>query len=134
MHFCPVCFGPWQQATNKVKCQDCSYTPEPDSVNLQIEPSEAKTLIEKGALLVDVRLPWENQLAAIPGNKLIPLQELPKRFNEIDKTKLVITHCHHGVRALHAARFLKQHGFNVRSLVGGTERWSREIDASVPEY
>jgi Rhodanese-like domain len=47
----------------------------------------------------------------------------------------VVFHCHHGQRSLDAASYLAGHGFkNARSLTGGIEAWSIEVDASVPRY
>ena len=43
--------------------------------------------------------------------------------------------CHHGVRSLQVAYFLKHHGFSdVINLAGGINAWSREVDTAVPLY
>jgi adenylyltransferase/sulfurtransferase len=48
---------------------------------------------------------------------------------------LVVTYCHHGVRSLNAAAILLRAGHaRVASLAGGIDRWSIEIDPSVPRY
>jgi len=87
--------------------------------------------------LLDVRQPWENQIATLVGSKLIPMGELPYRTSELDGNagwKLVVF-CHHGIRSLSAAEYLERVGFqNVHSLAGGIDAWSCEIDPSIPRY
>jgi adenylyltransferase/sulfurtransferase len=87
--------------------------------------------------LLDVRQPWEHQLAALPGSKLIPLGTLRARAGEIacPAGVPVVVYCHHGIRSLHAAAALEQIGFpDVSSLAGGIDAWSQEIDPRVPRY
>ena len=87
--------------------------------------------------LIDVRQPWEHETAALPGDILIPLQELDERWTEAQPPvgALIVTYCHHGVRSLGAAAFLEARGLGqVASLVGGIDAWSQRIDPSVPRY
>ena len=86
-------------------------------------------------LLVDVREPREAEIASIEGARLIPLRELPRRLSELPSHAEIVTHCHHGQRSLRAREILVGAGFhNVRSLAGGIDAWSREVDAEVPRY
>jgi len=86
-------------------------------------------------LLVDVREPREAEIASIEGARLIPLRELPRRLSELPSHAEIVTHCHHGQRSLKAREILVGAGFhNVRSLAGGIDAWSREVDAEVPRY
>jgi rhodanese-related sulfurtransferase len=86
-------------------------------------------------LLVDVREQWEYDLCKIPGAKWIPLGELPANLNTLLDAGDVICYCHHGMRSLDAAVWLRQQGVeSAKSMAGGIERWSAEIDASVPRY
>jgi adenylyltransferase/sulfurtransferase len=86
-------------------------------------------------LLLDVREPREAAIAHIEGARLIPLRELPARLSELPGHGEIVTFCHHGQRSLRALEILRGAGFgNVRSLGGGIDAWSREIDASVPRY
>lgn len=88
--------------------------------------------------LLDVRMPWEHETAALPGSVLLPLDELIKHSDEIEPPEgaLIVCYCHHGVRSLSAASVLEyQLGFeNVVSLKGGIDAWSREVDPKVPLY
>ena len=86
-------------------------------------------------LLLDVREPREAEIASIDGARLIPLRELPSRLAELPSHAEIVTHCHHGQRSLKAREILVGAGFaNVRSLAGGIDAWSREIDSGVPRY
>ena len=70
--------------------------------------------------IVDVREPGEFNLGAIPGAVNIPLGELRRRLEELNRDKEVIAYCSVGLRSYLAARILVQHGFKeVRSLDGG---------------
>jgi rhodanese-related sulfurtransferase len=86
--------------------------------------------------LLDVRLPWEHRLAALPGSLLIPLQELAGRASELEnlRGREVVVYCHHGQRSLSAAAFLRQRGLDARSLAGGIDRYSASVDPRVPRY
>ncbi len=86
-------------------------------------------------VLVDVREPREAEIAHIAGARLIPLRELPGRVSELPAAAAIVTHCHHGQRSLKAREILKGAGFaDVRSLAGGIDAWSREVDSDVPRY
>jgi adenylyltransferase/sulfurtransferase len=85
--------------------------------------------------LVDVREPWEYEIAQIAGARLIPLGELEERLMELPREGVVVVQCHTGMRSEHGARLLKRAGFeNVCNLEGGIEAWSSEVDPTVPRY
>lgn len=88
-------------------------------------------------VLVDVRQPWEHETAALPNDRLIPLNELPDHVGEINPSEagLVVVYCHHGIRSLSGAAYLEQAGVrNVASLAGGIDAWSIHVDPGVPRY
>jgi sulfur-carrier protein adenylyltransferase/sulfurtransferase len=86
-------------------------------------------------LLLDVREPYEYEIARIEGSRLIPLGELETRLSELPRTGTLVCQCHSGMRSEHAARLLKEAGFeNVYNLQGGIDAWSVEVDPSVPQY
>jgi adenylyltransferase/sulfurtransferase len=105
--------------------------------DIQIEPRELKVKMDTGAkvLVVDVREPWEHQIASIEGTTLVPLNSLPANLKMFEGAEEVVIFCHHGMRSLNAAAWLRSQGVDgARSLTGGIERWSAEIDPKVPRY
>src|SRR5438132_6860524 len=85
--------------------------------------------------IVDVREPFEYEIARIEGSKLIPLGELPDRLDELDRDRYTVVHCHSGMRSAQAVQLLRGEGFaNVFNLTGGIAQWSEEIDPEVPKY
>jgi adenylyltransferase/sulfurtransferase len=104
--------------------------------DLQILPEEVKRRLERGEklLLVDVRQEWEHQLCRIEGARLVPLGAIPANLALFEAADEVVLYCHHGMRSLDAAAFLRQQGVNARSLAGGIDRWSLEIDPAVARY
>ena len=107
-------------------------------MDYEISVSEFRALRESGEeyTLVDVREPWEYEAAHIAGSTHIPMGDVPARFNqELDPEGHIVVVCHHGVRSMNVTAWLRRQGFeNVQSLRGGIDRWSREIDPSVPAY
>jgi adenylyltransferase/sulfurtransferase len=84
---------------------------------------------------IDVREPHEYQICNIPGARLIPLGELPKRLAELDPSVELVAHCKSGVRSGKAIDLLKQNGFKkLRNMKGGILAWSDQVDPSVPKY
>jgi rhodanese-related sulfurtransferase len=104
---------------------------------LEISPVEVKTRMDRGEKIVflDVREPWEYELCRIEGAKLMPLGSLAANFNGLLDVDEVICYCHHGMRSLDAAAWLRFQGIDkAKSLSGGIERWSTDIDPHVPRY
>jgi rhodanese-related sulfurtransferase len=105
--------------------------------DMQISAKEVNERVRRGGklLLVDVREQWEYDLSKIPGAKLIPLGTLPANLNTLLDADEVICYCHHGMRSLDAAVWLRQQGVeSAKSMAGGIERWSVEVDPQVPRY
>ena len=106
-------------------------------MDIQTSPLEIKKRLDQGdsIFLLDVREPQEYAFARIEGAHLIPLGELPYRYQELDAEKEILVYCHHGIRSLQAANFLLQMGFkNVKNLSGGIDAWSLQSDLQVPRY
>ncbi len=105
--------------------------------NIEITPREVEAALakDKSILFIDVREPWEHQQAHIEGSKLIPLREIPANLQQIETADNVILYCHHGMRSLDAAAWLRQQGVTgARSMSGGIDRWTTEVDPLVPRY
>src|SRR5947209_8152217 len=107
---------------------------------LEIAPKQLKERLDRGdaIYLLDCREPYEHQQARIEGAELIPMRAVPAQLQQIEgeaDEKLVVVYCHHGMRSLHVVNWLREQGVaNCTSLEGGIDRWSCEIDASVPRY
>jgi rhodanese-related sulfurtransferase len=106
----------------------------------EVTPQAAKEQLtdRKQATLIDVREPVEFALARIDGAELIPMASVPAELQKLeglaDSRDLLIL-CHHGVRSLQVTMWLRAHGIaNCYSVAGGIDRWSREVDATVPQY
>ena len=90
-------------------------------------------------LLLDVREPWEAALASIQvsgaPSLLMPMSQVPARWQELDPQQPIICYCHHGMRSLQVVAFLQRQGFDsVLNLAGGIDAWSSEVDSAVPRY
>jgi adenylyltransferase/sulfurtransferase len=86
--------------------------------------------------LLDVREPYEAEIADIGANQLIPVGELLQRVDDLeaDPDDEIVVHCRSGGRSAEAVRKLREKGYNAVNLDGGTLAWSQEIDDSVPTY
>ncbi|HYE76810.1 MAG TPA: rhodanese-like domain-containing protein [bacterium] len=87
--------------------------------------------------LIDCREEDEWQICRIPGAELAPLtrfgEEARTRFT--DPAQHLIIYCHHGMRSLRAASWLRDQGFpNTQSMAGGIDRWTDLIDPAMPRY
>jgi sulfur-carrier protein adenylyltransferase/sulfurtransferase len=86
-------------------------------------------------LLVDVREPFEWQVARLPNARLIPLGTFMTTVPDLPRDANIVVYCHHGQRSEMAARHLVSSGFTrVRNLTGGIDRWSRLVDPGVRRY
>ena len=95
----------------------------------EVSPAQALELIQKGALLVDVREPKEVSKKSfdVSNIMLIPLQELKMRFREIPVDRKVIIACHSGSRSIMATRFLMDNGYNKAvNMQHGMVHWEKE--------
>jgi rhodanese-related sulfurtransferase len=105
--------------------------------DLEITPAEVKQRLDRGEklVLIDVRELWEFSVCRIEGAKLIPMGTVPANLQALDTDDEIVVYCHHGVRSLDVTVWLRGQGVEgAKSLAGGIERWSVEIDPKVPRY
>ena len=104
--------------------------------NLEITPAEVKQRLDRGEklALIDVREPWEFNICSIEGAKLIPMGTVPANLQALDSDDEIVVYCHRGMRSLDVVVWLRGRGVQAKSLAGGIERWSLEIDPNVPRY
>jgi sulfur-carrier protein adenylyltransferase/sulfurtransferase len=137
---CPVC-GARPTVTSLIDYEAFCGAASPEAgrneAGVEITPQELRR--ERGRkpnlVLIDVREPREAEIARIEGAQLIPLRDLPRAIPHLPPQAEIVTLCHHGPRSLKARELLTGAGFaNVRSLAGGIDAWSRDVDADVPRY
>jgi adenylyltransferase/sulfurtransferase len=90
----------------------------------------------EGPFVLDVRKPFEANIADIGADLLIPHEQVADRLDELEahKGEEIVVHCRSGARSAEATQVLRQHGFDAKNLKGGTLAWSDEIDDTVPTY
>jgi adenylyltransferase/sulfurtransferase len=136
---CPVC-GTHPTVTSLIDYEAfCGVGDEGRATGDGVEISAQELRRERGRkpnlILLDVREPREAEIARIEGSQLIPLRDLPRAIPNLPPDAEIVTLCHHGQRSLKARELLKGAGFaHVRSLAGGIDAWSREVDDEVPRY
>lgn len=86
-------------------------------------------------LLIDVREPEEYEVARVEGSRLLPLSLFGEWAGTLDPARETVFICHHGIRSAQVCAYLSRQGFeHIYNLTGGIDRWSREVDPSVPRY
>ena len=104
---------------------------------LSLTPAELDARQKSGELwrILDVREPWEIEIASIADAISIPMRQLPGRLGELESGEPVAVLCHSGVRSAQVANWLADSGFaTVANVQGGIDAWSTELDESIPRY
>ncbi|HEY5930261.1 MAG TPA: rhodanese-like domain-containing protein [Burkholderiales bacterium] len=91
--------------------------------------------VDNPPVLLDVREPWEVELASLPGSLAIPMGRIAAEIGSIDPDRSTVCLCHHGARSMQVAMFLERQGFSdVVNLTGGIHAWSELVDPAVKTY
>jgi len=104
---------------------------------MQIEPRDLADRLAAGQpiYLLDVRTREEFEAVKLPGAHLFTQELMQEILAHTDRKNLFVVYDHTGVRSLDAAAYFQGHGFeNVKSLRGGIDAWSSEIDPKLPRY
>lgn len=109
------------------------------TTDIEISVTEVAAQLAQGAnfRLIDVRELWEFEQAHIAGAEHIPMALIPGQLEEFLKAPEadIICYCHSGRRSLTAADWLRRAGLpGARSMAGGIDAWSREVDPAIPRY
>jgi adenylyltransferase/sulfurtransferase len=138
---CPVC-GDNPVITELIDYEEfCGIGLEPEA--LGEHPDEVAVHDMKKAMddsrsdiaILDVREHDEVEISRIEGVPVIPLSELAERFVELDPNQTIYIYCKMGTRSLKAVELLQQKGFKYcKSVAGGINAWSDEIDSNIPQY
>jgi sulfur-carrier protein adenylyltransferase/sulfurtransferase len=133
---CSVC-GPNPTVKQLIDYEAFCGVEEQLTPELEVTPQQLSDLMARGrsVVVVDVREPWEYEINHIEGAKLIPLDELPKRVNELSTADDVVVNCLSGQRSAQATRFLSSMGFKkAKNLKGGIRAWVSEVHPEMPTY
>jgi len=103
---------------------------------IQIEPRDLASRLKDGALhLLDVRTREEFDAVKIDGAELFTQELMQEAISTWPREQLLVIYDHEGTRSMDAAAYFLGHGFpNVKSLRGGIDAWSVEVDPSLPRY
>lgn len=112
-------------------------TTREEDLKIQIEPKALQELLQKGEKfkLIDIRTREEFEAAPIQGATLFTQELMQESLMKWDRAELIVFFDHQGRRSMDAAAYFIGHGFTqIRSLRGGVDAWSQEVDSSVPRY
>lgn len=85
-------------------------------------------------LVLDVREPWELEVARLTGTLDIPMNEVPGRLGELPKDRDIVVMCRSGGRSSKVADYLHRTGYRAANLTGGILAWARDVDPTLKTY
>ena len=147
---CPVC-GEDPSVTELIDYEafcgipqdDGSANGSPDDVSAdapvpEISVHDLKQRRDAGdaPFVLDVREPYEAEIASIDADQLIPVDQLAERLDELEAApdEEIVVHCRSGSRSAKATKLLRAKGYDASNLAGGVLAWSDDIDPDVPQY
>ena len=104
---------------------------------MEIEPQELSNRRATGTAvrLLDIRTREEFDAVKLSGARFFTQESMQEILAEWPREELIVIYDHQGTRSLDAAAYFQGQGFeNVKSLRGGIDAWSREVDSSLPRY
>jgi rhodanese-related sulfurtransferase len=104
---------------------------------MEITVEELKARLDGGddVVLLDVREPHETLICNLPNSTLIPMTDIPRRLDEIDRERDVVVYCRSGARSGQVVQYLRRQGFDrVVNLRGGLIDWIDRIDPTQSKY
>ena len=135
---CPIC-GPNPKITGLIDYE--AFCGLEEGIGLDVErevtPGTLKGWLDRreDVVVLDVREPFEAQICTIQNSRLIPLDELPRRVNELDTADEIVVYCRSGARSARAVQFLLSLGFTkAKNLKGGILAWGRDVDPEIQIY
>lgn len=130
---CPLC-GEQASITELIDYQEFCGLPEPKTQAMKPSEINVDSLKQKltagcDSILIDVRQPWEYDVANIEGFRLVPLATIPSLVPELEvagRDSEIVLLCKGGVRSARAQQFLVEQGFtNTINVIGGMDAWQR---------
>ncbi|MCZ7543963.1 MAG: molybdopterin-synthase adenylyltransferase MoeB [Anaerolineae bacterium] len=104
--------------------------------SISVQAVKARLDAGEDFILLDVREPFEWEIADIPGaTHHIPQGEVLEHLGELDMTRDIVVYCRTGGRSADVVQLLQKHGYRrVKNLAGGINAWARQIDTNIPVY
>jgi rhodanese-related sulfurtransferase len=104
-------------------------------IPLEIDVATAAEQHRAGALLLDVREPFEIQICAVAGSRHIPMRQIPENLTALPRDQPILVLCHHGSRSLRVTQFLRANGFEqVTNIAGGIDAWAEQVEPGLARY
>lgn len=104
---------------------------------MQIEPRELSERLAAGETihLLDIRTREEFDAVKLPGANLFTQEFMQEILANWSRTDLLVIYDHQGTRSMDAAAYFQGHGFEqIKSLRGGIDAWSAEVDPKLSRY
>jgi rhodanese-related sulfurtransferase len=104
---------------------------------MQIEPRELARRLAAGEAvhLLDIRTREEFDAVKLPGAHLFTQEFMQEILTQWSRTGLLVIYDHQGTRSMDAAAYFQGHGFEqIKSLRGGIDAWSAEVNPKLPRY
>jgi len=131
---CPIC-GENRSITEPENIEQGCNEVEQNADEITVQQLKKMMDDKEDFVLLDVRENFERDICTIKDSLHIPMNKLETEFEILDKNKNLVVYCHHGVRSLHSANFLKSRGYSkAKSLIGGINEWSSEIEPETTAY
>ena len=102
---------------------------------MEVEVLELKKMLKNNeVVLLDVREPYEIEICNVKGSLFIPMNKILQNIEQLDKEKRYAVMCHSGVRSLYVSNYLNSLGYIALNVVGGIEKWAKDVDKNMNRY
>ncbi|MBX9668194.1 MAG: hypothetical protein K2X93_11270 [Candidatus Obscuribacterales bacterium] len=106
---------------------------------MEISATELKQRLDRGdkIVLLDIRKPFELQIACLDNVVHIPEEEIENRLDELKQfeNQDIVVYCRTGRRSTELTQILEGRGFSrIFNLTGGLHAWSDDVDPAVMKY
>lgn len=102
---------------------------------MEIDVQKLKIMLDNNeVVLLDVREPYEVEICNVKGGLFIPMNDIPKKLEQLDKEKSYAVMCHSGIRSSHVANFLNAKGYSALNVTGGIDMWALDVDKNMKRY
>ena len=102
---------------------------------LEVDVATAAQMLRDGALLLDVREPFEVAICAVADSQHTPMRQIPENAADLPPDRPILVLCHHGGRSQRVTQFLRANGFaNATNVIGGIDAWADQIDPALARY